>query len=144
MTLPAYASAIRRARLAGQHPACIRIVYANTWCARDYPGAVLVLSREFMAGEYDAFSWCAGVPVLLVNHDRPWAEFSHLVAAVARWTAPVYVDGIDGGVADASYFFYALRWPKPEQEWPDAWSAHQAREYAQRDLRYSVRVQGAA
>lgn len=134
--LPPNARAIKKARDVGQHPSQINIVYSRTWCASQYPkGCVMVLSGEYTAGEYSAFSWCSGVPTVLVNHDRPWMEFARLVADVAQWTAPTMVEGIDDGQVGADYFFYALRWLAPGQVWPPMWNDAKARAYAQRDSR---------
>ena len=137
--LPPNARRIKRARDIGQHPDEITIVYSSRWCARQYrEDAVIVLADDYRRGEYDAFSWVAGVPVIALNHDRDEFEFARVVADVASWTAPVHAGPFErwGDWAEASLLMWAMRWPKAGQEWPDHWSDAKDRAYAQRAQRY--------
>lgn len=134
--LPPNARAIKKARDIGQHPAEVHVVYTGRWCASRYrPGAVLVLADEYRRGEYASFAWAAGLPVMLWNHDQPLDYFLKLAADVASWTAPVILgpfDNREDGAAEVDEVMYCLRWTRPGQAWPSAWSDEQARAYAQR------------
>jgi hypothetical protein len=134
--LPPNARRIKKARDAGQHPRIVRLAFARRWCAGHYPDdTVIVLADEFARGAY-TWGWLAGVPALLVNHDASWAEFGAFAAAVGASTAPVFIDGVDGGVVEVDYLMYAMRWPRPGHAWPDCWSDAQERAYAQRRDRW--------
>lgn len=138
--LPPNARAIKKARDAGQHPSEIIIVYSSRWCARQYrPGSVLVLADEYKRGEYSSFAWVSGVPVILLNHDRPLEELATLAADLGRWTAPVLVgpfDNVTDRCLETDDLMFALKCARPDMTWPPQWNDDLERGYAQRRNRY--------